>query len=205
MIIINVIITIISIRNRLIIPLSTILLYYIIASRSSTLSFVLNLYNKINSIVIKASIPLQDSLITLLLLFPTCAVNRITQRTTPRYSRLSVDSLLSQGSSPPYSLVRPRAFKSSTFGSSSAVPPSTFDPSSAVPSSPSSATPLSTPSLPSSGATKSTIKKTTIKKATIEKIATNVRTLVDTTDTPPIRKYKIKKLKKDKLIYKQAE
>ena len=58
MIIINIINIIISVRNRLIIPLSTILLYYIIASRSSTLSFVLNLYNEINSIVIKVSIPL---------------------------------------------------------------------------------------------------------------------------------------------------
>ena len=58
MIIVNTIIIIISIRIRLIIPLGTILLYYIIASRSSTLSFVLNLYNEINSIVIKASIPL---------------------------------------------------------------------------------------------------------------------------------------------------
>ena len=57
-IIVNTIIIIISIRIRLITPLSTILLYYIIASRSSTLSFVLNLCNKINSIVIKASIPL---------------------------------------------------------------------------------------------------------------------------------------------------
>ena len=58
MIIMNIIITMISIRNRLITPLGTILLYYIIASRSSTLSFVLNLYNEIDSIVIKASIPL---------------------------------------------------------------------------------------------------------------------------------------------------
>ena len=57
-IIVKTIIIIISVRIRLIIPLSTILLCYIIASRSSTLSFVLNLYNKINSIVIKASIPL---------------------------------------------------------------------------------------------------------------------------------------------------
>ena len=58
MIIMNIMITIISVRNRLITPLNTILLCYIIASRSSTLSFVLNLCNEINSIVIKASIPL---------------------------------------------------------------------------------------------------------------------------------------------------
>ena len=80
-------IIVISIRIRLITPLGTILLYYIIASRSSTLSFVLNLCNEINSIVIKASIPLQDSLITLSLLFSTYIVNRTTRRITPRYTK----------------------------------------------------------------------------------------------------------------------
>ena len=67
--------------------LGTILLCYIMASRSSILSFVLNSCNEIDSIAIKPLFPHRTH-VTLSLLFRTCAVDRTAQRTTPRYTLL---------------------------------------------------------------------------------------------------------------------
>ena len=66
---------------------------YIIMDLSFCLSFVLNSCNEIDSIVIKPLFP-HRTLVTLSLLFRTCAVNRTTQRTTPRYT---LSTVLPQG------------------------------------------------------------------------------------------------------------